>query len=179
MRSILSKKGQLGIGDAPSIIMIVGFIFLMMATLAYTSERYQDAFGAGTTGTVVNETTLTVVNETAYTFAGAGAYNFENFAVTACYNNTDFLEIDSANYTVDASAGTIVYSADADYGYNNTIWDCSYTYDHAGTSANITNALGQELDDNTSIAGIVLTISLVGIILSILIGVFAMSQRKF
>ena len=112
------------------------------------------------------------MNETAYTVLTAGAFNFENFAVTICYNNTDFLEIDAANYTVDSSAGTIEYSAAADYGYNNTIWDCTYTYDHAGTAANITDALGQELSDNTSIAGIVLTISLVGIVLTVLIGIF-------
>lgn len=87
------KKGQLSLGDAPSVVLIVGFLFLVMATIAYVSEQYGDALN-------------------------------EN-----------------------------------------------------GTAANITDDLETELSDNTSIAGIVLTISLVGIVLSVLIGIFAASRR--
>ena len=87
------KKGQLSLGDAPSVVLIVGFLFLVMATIAYVSEQYGDALTAG------------------------------------------------------------------------------------GTAANITDDLETELSDNTSIAGIVLTISLVGIVLSVLIGIFAASRR--
>jgi len=94
MRSIIEqKKGQIGLSDAPQVVMIVGFIFLVMATLAYVSEKYGDALTTG------------------------------------------------------------------------------------GTAANITDELESELLSNTSIAGIVLTISLVGIVLSVLIGIFVASRR--
>ena len=94
-KSVLDKKGQISLADAPQVVMIVGFVFLIMATIAYVSEKYGDA--------------LT-----------------EN-----------------------------------------------------GTAANITDDLESELDDNTSIAGIVLTISLVGIVLSVLIGIFLQTRRGF
>jgi len=90
---ISKKKGQISLADAPQVVMIVGFVFLIMATIAYVSEKYGDA--------------LT-----------------EN-----------------------------------------------------GTAANITDDLETELSDNTSIAGIVLTISLVGIVLSVLIGIFLQTRR--
>jgi len=90
----MNKKGQsIGIGDAPTVVMIVGFVFLVMATLAYVGEEYGDAFTTN------------------------------------------------------------------------------------GAAYNITQDLGSELADNTSIAGIVLTISLVGIVLSVLIGIFVASRR--
>jgi len=94
IKSILNhKKGQISLIDAPQVVMIVGFVFLIMATIAYVSEKYGDALTAG------------------------------------------------------------------------------------GTAANITDDLEEELSDNTSIAGIVLTISLVGIVLSVLIGVFMGVRR--
>lgn len=84
----LTKKGQISLADAPAVVLIVGLIFLIMATIAYISEKYGDSL---------------TENSTAY------------------------------NVTVD---------------------------------------LQEEIEDNTSIAGIVLTISLIGIVLTVLIGVF-------
>jgi len=88
MRKITQKKAQLSLGDAPTVVLLVGLVFLVMATIAFIGEKYGDA--------------LT-----------------EN-----------------------------------------------------GTAYNVTQDLQTELSNNTSIAGIVLTISLVGIVLTILIGVF-------
>ncbi len=90
MRKILNtkKKGQLTLGDAPTVVLLVGLIFLVMATIAFIGEKYQDAM---------------TENSTAY---------------------------------------------------------------------NVTRDLQTEIGNNTSIAGIVLTIALVGIVLTILIGVF-------
>ena len=88
MRKLLSKKGQLSLGDAPTVVLLVGLVFLVMATIAFIGEKYGDALTDGS------------------------------------------------------------------------------------TAQNITNDLNTEIGNNTSIAGIVLTISLVGIVLTILIGVF-------
>jgi len=88
MRKITQKKAQLSLGDAPTVVLLVGLVFLVMATIAFIGEKYGDAL---------------TENQTAY---------------------------------------------------------------------NVTRDLQTELSNNTSIAGIVLTISLVGIVLTILIGVF-------
>ena len=84
----MNSKGQLSLGDAPTVVLIVGLVFLVMATIAFIGEKYGDALTAGST---------------------------------------------AQNVTVD---------------------------------------LNTEISNNTSIAGIVLTISLVGIVLTVLIGVF-------
>ena len=88
MRNILQKKAQLSLGDAPTVVLLVGLVFLVMATIAFIGEKYQGSL---------------TENSTAY---------------------------------------------------------------------NVTGDLQTEIGNNTSIAGIVLTISLVGIVLTILIGVF-------
>ena len=89
MRSLLDKKkAQLTLGDAPTVVLLVGLVFLVMATIAFIGEKYGDALEEGST-----------------------AYN-------------------------------------------------------------VTSDLQTEIGNNTSIAGIVLTISLVGIVLTVLIGVF-------
>ena len=92
MRQI-SKKGQLTLGDAPTVVLLVGLVFLVMATIAFIGEKYGDAL------------------------------------------------------TADSVA------------------------------QNVTNDLNTEISNNTSIAGIVLTISLVGIVLTVLIGVFVGIRR--
>ena len=84
----IDKKAQLSLGDAPTVVLLVGLVFLVMATIAFIGEKYQGSL---------------TVNSTAY---------------------------------------------------------------------NVTGELQTEIGNNTSIAGIILTISLVGIVLTILIGVF-------
>lgn len=79
--------------DAPQVVLIVGLVFLIMATVALVSEKYGDALTDGS------------------------------------------------------------------------------------VAQNVTNDLNTEISNNTSIAGIVLTISLVGIVLTVLIGVFVGIRR--
>ena len=94
MRKI-QKKGQVSIGAAPGIVMIVGLVFLIMATIAFVANEYGDAI-----------------------------------------------------LSDGESCGDVV-------------------------ACNVTLDLQTELGDNTSIAGIVLTISLIAIVLGVLIGSFA------
>lgn len=91
---MLNKKGQLSLGDAPSVVLIVGLVFLIMATIAYVSYQYGTALPAGS------------------------------------------------------------------------------------VAQNVTTSLNTQISNNTSIAGIVLTISLVGIVLTVLIGVFVLVGRR-
>lgn len=95
MRSILdirNKRGQLTLADAPTVVLLVGLVFLVMATIAFIGQKYGDALP------------------------------------------------------------------------NNSV------------AQNVTKDLNKEISNNTSIAGIVLTISLVGIVLTVLIGVFLVTR---
>ena len=103
--SKIQKKAQLSLGDAPTVVLLVGLVFLVMATIAFIGEKYGNSI-------------LTQQTETATCNTTSGIY-------TGC----------SEAYIVTADLQT-------------------------------------EIGNNTSIAGIVLTIALVGIVLTILIGVF-------
>jgi uncharacterized protein (UPF0333 family) len=98
MRSILdlksNKRGQLTLADAPTVVLLVGLVFLVMATIAFIGQKYGDALPTGS------------------------------------------------------------------------------------TAQNVTKDLNTEIANNTSIAGIVLTISLVGIVLSVLIGIFIVARVR-
>lgn len=87
-----NKRGQLSLSDAPTIVLLVGLVFLVMATIAFIGQKYGDALP------------------------------------------------------------------------------------DASVAQNVTNDLNTEIANNTSIAGIVLTISLVGIVLTVLIGIFLVAR---
>lgn len=90
--SKINKRGQLSLSDAPTIVLLVGLVFLVMATIAFIGQKYGDALPEGS------------------------------------------------------------------------------------VAQNVTKDLNQEIANNTSIAGIVLTISLVGIVLTVLIGIFLVAR---
>ena len=110
LKTISSKKGQLSLGDAPTVVLLVGLVFLVMATIAFIGEKYGNSIAT-------------------------------NQELTATCNNSQ-------------NGGT------------------GDVYTGCGNAYNVTADLQTELGNNTSIAGIVLTISLVGIVLTVLIGVF-------
>jgi uncharacterized protein (UPF0333 family) len=66
MRSILDqKKGQLSLGDAPTVVLLVGLVFLVMATIAFIGEKYGDALTAGSTAqNVTNDLNTEISNNT-------------------------------------------------------------------------------------------------------------------
>ena len=101
----IDKKAQLSLGDAPTVVLLVGLVFLVMATIAFVGEKYGDSM-------VAQQETTATCNTTSGIYTGCGA------------------------------------------------------------AYNVTTDLQTEIGNNTSIAGIVLTISLVGIVLTVLIGVF-------
>lgn len=171
----IKKKGALNLKDAPTIIMIVGFVFILMATIAFVSEEYQDGIGADLTGTFTNESVY--MNGTIFEVVNPSSHcNFQTFTVTSAINKTDAADILVGNYTVDADLGTVVNKTD-DIPSNYEIY-VTGTYLYGGASCNVTENLQVELSNNTSIAGIILTISLIGIILSVLIGIFMTTRRE-
>ena len=170
-----NRKGQSTLGDAPTIVLIVGLLFLVMATIAFIGQKYGEAIPSSLAGTMVNDS-LTTVTESGEIVSNWTACNFEDFAVTQCVNATNGHVINALNYTT-TTIGYIIYSGGDDTYPNNTNWKCSYTYSYAGDACLINKELESNISSNTSIAGIVLTISLVGIVLTVLIGVFIGVRR--
>ena len=169
MESLLKKKkGQLRIGDAPGVVLIVLFLFMCIGTAAFVLEEYAEGM-IDDTGTVINETVTQIELAANDTVDSAGACNFENFAITEILNATTAIVINSGNYTTNAATGML---ANLTSEYSKTDWYASYTYDYGGVGCNVTVDLTREVEDNVSIAGMVLTIALIGIVLSILIGLF-------
>ena len=166
LRKIGKKKGQLSLADAPTVVLLVGLVFLVMATIALVSEKYGSALPRGDTSTIVNET-VDMSAGGPKRLAGAANCNPSGFSITTAINTTGTI-IDSANYTV-SNAGDFnnVTSEFSEAGVKLT-----YTVAHSGVACNVTADLQTEISNNTSIAGIVLTISLVGIVLTVLIGIF-------
>lgn len=171
---MMNRKGQISLGQAPTVVMVVGFVFLVMATLAFIASKYGAAMPADNTSTVVNET-LTTVNGVGEQVNNGTLCNFKDFTVTQVVNSTDGAIIGSTNYT---TTTTGYVKSIVNNNFNNTNWKVSYTAKYTGVSCSVTNDLQTEIDNNTSIAGIVLTISLVGIVLSILVGVFVLARNR-
>lgn len=172
-----NKRGQLTLNEAPNIVVIIGLVFLLMATLAYVGVKFGDAIATPTTTSIVNES-VTTVNEQGDTLT---FYYLRNgvCSVTSVFNVTNSAPISATNYTV--SNCVLSVSDDGGAGlFNNTDWLVSYNvrYDEGGVATNVTDDMNTNISDNTSIAGIVLTISLVGIVLAVLIGIFVIARNR-
>ena len=167
---MVNKKGQLSLGDAPTVVLLVGLIFLVMATFAFIGEKYGNAIDTdNVAGSVTNETGAWL-NSTTYTVDTSTLKNFGGLTITSAINTTTNTSIGIGNFSV---SGTGFTNATSTIAATGTVW-ISYTYTSTveTTSSNVTGDLQTELGNNTSIAGIILTIALVGIVLTILIGVF-------
>ena len=175
LSKISKKKGQLSLGDAPTVVLLVGLVFLLMATFAFIGEKYGDSVLTTTTATISNETGAWL-NGTTYTVDNSAALNFDSLIITSAINTTSNTSIGVNNFSV---SGTGYNNATSDIANTSTVWvSYTYTYTPTTTAYNTTSDLQTELGNNTSIAGIVLTIALVGIVLTILIGVFVGIRRR-
>ena len=167
MESLLGvkKKGQMSIGNAPTIVLIIGLTFLVMATFAFVGEKYSESMPDIDAKTIVNESMTFVTNPDTICVATSGLCNFGGFSINGFTNASTGKVMPTTNYSSTA-AGCITQNFT---GHYNMSYSMTYS---GGAACNITRDLETELGNNTSIAGIVLTISLVGIILTLLIGVF-------
>jgi hypothetical protein len=172
-KMIKNKKAQMSIGDAPAIVLIVGLLFLTMATVAVISDKYGDAIEKDNTiVNVVNETGF--INSTTYTLATVDGKRNYVATLTQIVNTTDGKVITAGNYTFN---NNVISNATA-VNWNTVKITYTYSYSADTTASNLTRDLNTELGNNSSIAGIILTISLVGIILGILVVVFFRITRR-
>jgi hypothetical protein len=170
----MKKKGQMGLESAISVVLIVGLVFLILATLAYIGVKYGDATSI--------DTTLTKLNDTLTTVDGVGEYlsvaSYRNVVCSVLtIQNATSGHVISTNYT---ATNCLIKSTQPLGGFNNTNWNVSYTYtfDLATVATNVTDDMNTEIKNNSSITGIILTVSLIGIILAVLLGVFFSMRRS-
>ena len=169
----MKKKGQVTLEQGVGIVILVGLLFLVLATIALVGEKYGEAMPASQSGSAVNETVTQANLATGvHRLGGADAENAQSFAITIVYNASD-VEVAAGNYSV-TDTGVFTNLTD-DQSFSD--WSVTYTYSYSGIASNVTTDLNTEIANNTSIAGIILTISLVGIVLSILVGAF-IGMRK-
>ncbi len=106
----MNKKAQMSLGDAPVIILLVGLVFLVMATMAFIGEKYENVIDTDNTAvTVVNETGG-YINTTGYTLAQSGAKNFAGATIVQVINATSGAVITAGNYTL---TNNVLYNATA------------------------------------------------------------------
>jgi len=174
--SKINKKGQLSLDDAPTVVLLVGLVFLVMATFAFIGEKYGDAIDTDdTAGAYVNES-IVKPGTAGITLDADALKNGVCGSLTTVYNGTGGVIIGLGNFT---QTGCTVVNATDLTNYSSTLLvNYSYTYSASTASSNVTTDLQTEIGNNTSIAGIILTISLVGIVLTILIGVFMGLRRR-
>lgn len=178
---MISKRAQVNVGNGPAIVMMVGFVFLLMATFAYINIKAGDSFAVESTGSTINET-LTTVSEKGEDVAKHTWRNIVcsiSSATVRAQNSssTGDAYLSSGNFTI---TNCKIAFKGVDVRYNNTNWNVSYTYtwDRETVATNITDDSNTEIESNTSMAGIILTISLVGIVLSLLVGVFLAVRNR-
>jgi len=177
----MDKKG-ITLQDAIPSVLIIGAVFLIMATVSFIGYEYGGSMSASDSTSEENVTTTTVVNSSDPTVLQDpdAVCNFGGFSIQEARESISNTIIPSGNYTTYPSNGSIICASGecANESVGNQTWIVNFSFDFTGTACNVTDDLQTEVGDNTSIAGIVLTIILVGIILGVLIGVFASTKRK-
>ena len=168
MRKILDKKGQMGgLENAPTMILIVGLVFLTMATVALVGERYGNALDTdNTAGAYINESATPT--DAGVTLDADLLKNGVCGTITVVYDGVTDVAITAANYI---QTGCTLVNTTSTYP-NAWLVNYPYTYSAGTVASNTTDDLNTEISNNASIAGIILTISLIGIVLGVLIGIF-------
>lgn len=134
----MEKKGQVQT-IAPAILALVFAAIVLVFGLVISQEiRDTDVMTQAVSETIINET-LTTVTETGEQLANFGYRGANTFNLTRCINATGGEEIVAANFTWTSATATV--SCNSCGAFNNTNWNCDYTYlhgDEAYESANDT-----------------------------------------
>jgi len=181
MRKLTPTKAQLTLGDAPSVVLIVGLVFLVMATVALVGDKFGESVLGTESATIVNESVTFGDQNTPQELSVVDVKNVEcsTTPIQVLNETVGGASLGVTNVTLTSSCTLLNATALESFIGNGTVY-VSYTYEYSPlTDAyNATADLQENISDNTSIAGIILTISLVGIVLSILIGVFLGVTRR-
>ena len=180
MRS-LSKKGQIETLAPAIIAILMAAIFLILGLVLTSNLRDTTNDVAGTK--VVNQSLSSsgVVNDTGtyipYHFSKC---NFNTVSVSACINDSGNVLINSANYTV-SDTGLVKFvsllATDAS-SFNNTDWNCTYTYNWGDQACISGNATVQGLANFSDFWTIIILAVVISIVIGLLLVVFGSARRK-
>ena len=123
-----------------------------------------------------NQTLSPNVTEVGSAVSNASACDFSAFVVVNATNNSGGEIINSANYTV-TSNGNVAFTG-ATTGYNNTVWDVSYTYTEGGSTCEASEDLIVQFATYPALIGLVGTVIFLGIVIGVLVGSFAFGGRR-
>ena len=173
----MNKRGQLG-GLAPAIIGLTLAAVILVLGLVVTQEMTNTVDDVSFS--VANESVTAVSNTTASTIGTASRCNFNGFSVTQAINTSNEAVITSNNYTVDASAGTIISTEELCTGvlggtsdfYCGWDWNVSYTANWGDQACQSSNSTVVGLGSFADFWSIIVLAIVIAIVLGILLAVF-------
>lgn len=177
MRSITkNSKGQINI-IVPSVLALVLAAVVLIFSLLMMDEIYNDT--DDTTTTKVNQT-ITAVSHAAKALVGNGDCLAAQFSVSACVNATSGTVVPSTNYTVSATAGTILYkTAQGDVsGFNSSNWNCTYTYVHGDEACMAANDSIVNIGKIGDYFDLIVLAVIVAIIIGVMLAAFAIRGKN-
>ncbi len=163
-----NKKGQFG--SLQSIILTIVIVGILLGIAFMVFEEMEDQSRNDYTATQINETLPTSINETpiyvAYNTTSVSC--FDGISWSYVSNSTGGETIEAANYTTSTNGSIWFSEADDASGYNNSIWNVTYTYTHGGEGC---IAIEEVTDATATIPAwltIIIILLIVGILLTIL-----------
>jgi len=167
------KKGiQLSQAFGAVLTLVLVSVLVIIAVVIFVN--LSTSFTGTTTGlSVVNES-LTPT-DAGVAVSTASLCGFEKLAVSNIVNGSTATVINSGNYTVDATAGTITNLTSE---FSTTAWNVTYTYAWGSTACTSSDNMITEFGNYTRLIGLVGTIIFLGLVIGVLVASFAFGGSK-
>ncbi len=175
----MEQKKGIALNQAFGAILLVVLIAVLVIIAIVVFVSLSASFAGVQTSTAVNESIGPVTDVANSTVSNVTECGYTGIAAVNCNNGSLFTDhIDSINITVDGSAGTIAFSGNADSGFNNSIWSCSYDYTWGSSACQASDDMIVQFGTYPVLVGLVGTIVLLGIIIGILVISFAFGSSR-
>ena len=164
MRKIRTK-GQMGIENAPAIVLLIGLTFLTLATIAFIGEKYGNTLDVDNTdASAVNESVVSSVS--AGLNANVAASVLENVYcgnMTVFHNGTGGISIPANVFT---QTGCNVVNATSSELYGTTLKiSYPYTYSASTSASNASGDLVDALGSGTAWITIIIVVGFAVVVL--------------
>ena len=124
--------------DMKGFILAIILVGLTLVIGIYVADTMQDSFRTtGTSNNYVNETTA-AVTDAGISLAAASELASSCSSTAICVNATDDMLIPAGNYTISSGCLLTYIGLEDTSGFNNSVWDCSYSYTFTNDSTSST-----------------------------------------
>lgn len=166
------KKGiQLSQAFGAVLALILVAVLVIIAIIIFVN--LSTSFSGTTSGVSVINESLTPT-DAGVAVSTATLCGFQDFSVSNVFNDSQGLIINSANYSVDASAGTITNLTSE---FTDSAWNVTYTYAWGSTACTASDNMITEFANYTSLIGLVGTIIFLGLVIGVLVASFVFSNK--